>query len=65
MPTIALEDEFGDIIGKARAGMGKSLAEVAAEAGIDETDLRALESYERAPSVAENAAIAAENADKG
>jgi hydroxyacylglutathione hydrolase len=59
MPTIALEDEFGDIIGKARAGIGKSLADVAAEAGIDEADLTALESYERAPSVEENAAIAA------
>ena len=58
MPTIALEDEFGDIIGKARAGMGKSLSAVAAEAGIAEGELRALESYERAPSTEENAAIA-------
>lgn len=59
MPTIALEDEFGDIIGKARAGLGKSLSAVATESGVSEADLRALESYERTPTEDETAAIAA------
>ncbi|MBT3268910.1 MBL fold metallo-hydrolase [Candidatus Poribacteria bacterium] len=58
MPAIALEDEFGDIIGKARAGRGKSLSAVAAESGVSEADLRALESYERPPSEDEANAIA-------
>jgi len=59
MPAIALEDEFGDIIGKARSGLGKSLSVVAAESGVSETDLRALENYERVPTEGETAAISA------
>jgi glyoxylase-like metal-dependent hydrolase (beta-lactamase superfamily II) len=58
MAAIALEDEFGDIIGKARAGRGKSLSAVAAESGVSEADLSALESYARPPSEDEAAAIA-------
>lgn len=58
MPAIALEDEFGDIIGKARSGLGKSPSAVAAESGVSEADLGALESYKRLPTEAETRAIA-------
>ena len=58
MAVIGLEDEFGDIVGKARAGLGKSLSAVAAGSGVSESDLRALESYERLPTAGEASAIA-------
>ena len=35
----ALEDEFGDIIGKARRGQGFSIAQIADETGLAETQL--------------------------
>ncbi|HTN43568.1 MAG TPA: MBL fold metallo-hydrolase [Nitrospiria bacterium] len=45
----ALEDDFCDIIKKARTGQGRSLAEVAQEVGRPETEVRRLESGERPP----------------
>ena len=45
----ALEDEFGDIIGKARRGQHLSQSEVAAAAGITETQLARMEKYTLKP----------------
>ena len=44
-----LEDEFGDIIGKARRGNGLSLSRVASQAGITERQLSQMESYTLKP----------------
>lgn len=55
---IPLEDEFGDIIGKARFGLKKSVADVANAARVSEADLNALENYERKPTRAESDALA-------
>ena len=44
-----LEDEFGDIIGKARRGNGLSVDEVAAGAGITEAQLSQMEDYTLKP----------------
>ena len=44
-----LEDEFGDIIGKARRGNGLSVGEVAAGAGITEAQLSQMEDYTLKP----------------
>lgn len=44
-----LEDEFGDIIGKARRGNGLSLNHVANEAGITDAQLSQLEAYTLKP----------------
>ena len=41
----ALEDEFGDIIGKARRGQNMSQKETATAAGISESDLSSMEKY--------------------
>ncbi len=54
-----LEDEFGDIIAKARFGRGQSAAAAAAAAGISAADLAALEGCERAPSRDESDGLAA------
>ena len=53
-----LEDEFGDIIRKARQGMGLSVEQLARETGIDPEALSSMESYQRAPSRAESDALA-------
>ena len=45
-----LEDEFGDIIKKARKGMGYSPEDTQRLSGVDAGALAALESYRRAPS---------------
>ena len=45
----ALEDEFGDIIGKARRGLGLNAAGVAAQVGVSADDLQKMESYELTP----------------
>ncbi len=45
----ALEDAFGDIIGKARRGQGLSLGQVASKAGITEAQLSQMESYALKP----------------
>ncbi len=47
-----LEDEFGDIIAKARSGGGLSAQRVAQAAGIPAAQLAAMEAYEQAPSEA-------------
>lgn len=44
-----LEDEFGDIIAKARAGNGLSVADLAAAVGLSEPDIREVESYRLIP----------------
>jgi glyoxylase-like metal-dependent hydrolase (beta-lactamase superfamily II) len=45
----ALEDEFGDIIGKARRGLGLNAAVVAEQVGVSADDLDKMESYELTP----------------
>ena len=49
----ALEDEFGDIIGKARRGQQMSQSETAAAAGITELDLSRMEQYTLKPAEAQ------------
>lgn len=56
--TLPLEDEFGDIIAKARFGQKRSLRSVALEASIAESVLASLENYERKPSREEVFALA-------
>jgi len=56
--SLPLEDEFGDIIAKARFGLKRSPRSVALEAGIAESVLTALENYERKPSREEAFALA-------
>jgi glyoxylase-like metal-dependent hydrolase (beta-lactamase superfamily II) len=57
--AIPLEDEFADIVAKARFGLKQSVEAVARAAGISADALRALENYERAPTDAECAGLAA------
>ena len=45
----ALEDEFGDIIGKARRGNGLSLSQVASGVGITDRQLSQMEAYTLKP----------------
>lgn len=45
----ALEDEFGDIIGKARRGLGLSAAAVAERVGVSAADVESMESYALTP----------------
>ena len=45
-----LEDELGDVVGKARRGQEKSVEDVAAAAGLSVADLELVERYELAPS---------------
>ena len=45
----ALEDEFGDIIGKARRGQNLSASEIATAAGITEAELARMEKYTLKP----------------
>ena len=45
----ALEDEFGDIIGKARRGQDLSQSEIATAAGITEAELTRMEQYTLKP----------------
>lgn len=49
----ALEDEFGDIIGKARRGQGLSEIQIAAAAGITEAQLSRMEQYTLKPTEAQ------------
>ena len=53
-----LEDEFGDIIKKARQGQGLTLEDVIEKTGITETTLRALEGCKQPPTSNEVQAIA-------
>jgi len=50
---MALEDEFCDIIKKARFGQGRGLGELADHSGISQSDLEELEKGRRAPTKAE------------
>lgn len=59
MTTIPLEDEFGDVIGKARRGLGLEPAEVARRADLDEATLESMEDCERQPTQAESERLAA------
>ncbi len=51
--SYALEDEFGDIIGKARRGQHLSLAQTATAAGIPEPQLSRMEQYTLKPTEAQ------------
>src|SRR4030066_1668030 len=53
-----LEDEFGDIIQKARMGLGLSIKQVAEKAGIPVLLLEEMESYRHIPAEREAVAIA-------
>ena len=57
--TDLLEDEFGDIIGKARFGLDLSADEVAEQVGISAADLEVLEDCLRSPTKAESDRLAA------
>lgn len=59
MTTIPLEDEFGDVIGKARRGLGLEPADVARRADLDEATLESMEDCERQPTQAESERLAA------
>src|SRR2546425_11397518 len=54
-----LEDEFYDIIKKARTGLGLDLNQVAKDSGLSTPALRELEAGQRAPTRAEVHALAA------
>jgi glyoxylase-like metal-dependent hydrolase (beta-lactamase superfamily II) len=60
LSAAALEDEFGDIIGKARRGHGVQLEDLARRTEIDAADLRQMESCERHPNRNENDRLAVE-----
>lgn len=47
-----LEDEFGDVVGKARRGQELTVTEVAASVGLDAGALARIEAYESTPEVA-------------
>jgi len=59
MTTTELEDEFGDVIGKARRGLGFEPAEVAQRADLDEATVQHMEDCERQPTQAESDHLAA------
>ena len=48
-----LEDELGDVVKKARTGLGLSVAELAARSGLSENDLKGVEVYTRHPEEAD------------
>lgn len=47
--TVELEDEFGDVIAKARAGRGLFAAQTARTAGLTESQLQEIEQYRMTP----------------
>lgn len=55
---MALEDEFGDVIRKARTGLGLEVIDIASRTGIAERDLRSMEVYTRRPTADEATALA-------
>lgn len=57
MPVL-LEDEFGDVVRKARQGLGLSVEELARATGIEPEALVSMEGYRRAPTRAESDALA-------
>jgi glyoxylase-like metal-dependent hydrolase (beta-lactamase superfamily II) len=54
-----LEDEFGDVVKKARSGLGLTQAELGARAGLSEADVRAIEAYTLRPDEAHVRRLAA------
>jgi hydroxyacylglutathione hydrolase len=54
-----LEDEFGDVVGKARRGQERSVAQVAADAGLRPDVIVGIEAYEPPPDEAAVDALAA------
>ena len=56
--TDLLEDEFGDIIGKARFGLGLSAEDVAGRVGLSTDELEVLEDCLRSPTKAESDRLA-------
>lgn len=54
-----LEDEFGDIIQKARTGLGFTIKQIADMSGVSVSLLEEMESYRHRPSEKESGAIAA------
>ncbi len=59
MTTTPLEDEFGDVIGKARRGLGLEPADVAQRVDLDEAAVQSMEDCERQPTRAESDRLAA------
>lgn len=59
MTATPLEDEFGDVIGKARRGLGLEPAEVTQRVDLDEPTLQRIEDCERQPTQAESDRLAA------
>src|SRR5687768_14574453 len=55
----ALEDELGDIVRKARSGLGIEVPQLAQSAGLTERELKALEVYTFKPSEKQVRALAA------
>src|SRR5687768_2131654 len=55
----ALEDELGDIVRKARSGLGIEVPQLAQSAGLTERELKALEVYTFRPSEQQVRALAA------
>ena len=53
-----LEDEFGDILGKARHGLNCSLSDLGARVAISEDVLQSFEAYQRTPSRQESDRLA-------
>ncbi|MDE2862399.1 MAG: helix-turn-helix transcriptional regulator, partial [Chloroflexota bacterium] len=53
-----LEDEFGDVIGKARRGNGLSVEELAEASDVEAAVVAAFEGYRRDPSELESGALA-------
>lgn len=53
-----LEDEFGDVIGKARRGLGLTTAELARLTGVPEVEIERFEAYKADPTDAQVVALA-------
>ena len=56
--TDLLEDEFGDILGKGRFGLGLSVADIARIAEVPAAQIEEFEAYQRQPSKAESDQLA-------
>ncbi len=59
MKPFLLEDEFGDIIHKARQGLGLSMEQVAHATGLTKEDLAAMETYRLEPKLDQTQQLAA------
>ena len=55
---VQLEDEFGDIIGKARRGQELELADLAERVGVPAADIGKIEEYEITPDASTIATLA-------